>query len=92
MARALDRFFRNPETDELVIAQWPNLPLGIFLAATAVRLAFRPDGDAGTAVSVVGGVSLTWWAVDEILRGDSPFRRVLGAGVLLTSVLGLVTR
>jgi hypothetical protein len=37
-------------------------------------------------------VSIVWWAVDEIVRGDSAFRRVLGGVVLVGSVLGLVMR
>lgn len=88
----IDHFFRNPETGELAIAQRPNLPLTIFLAATAIRLIFRPDGGLGTATSVVGTVSLAWWAADEIVRGDSPFRRVLGAVVLVATVIGALTR
>lgn len=91
MVSALSRFFRNPETGEVVVAQLPNLPLAVFLAATAVRLVLSPEGTAGTVVSVVGTAGLAWWAADEILRGDSPFRRVLGAVVLATVVAGLVT-
>lgn len=88
----IDRFFRNPETGTVVIAQRPNLPLTIFLVATAVRLVFRPEGGLGTATSVVGRVALAWWATDEILRGESPFRRVLGAVVLAATVIGALTR
>lgn len=84
------RFFRSQRTGELAIVQWPNLPLGLYLLATVVRLVLDPDGGVGTAVSVVGGLALAWWALDEVVRGDSPFRRVLGAVVLATAVLGLV--
>jgi hypothetical protein len=87
---AVDRFFRNPETGEVVVAQWPNLPLAIFLVATAVRMVFHPAGGVGTAVSVIGTSALVWWSVDEIVRGDSPFRRVLGGVVLLGTVAGLL--
>ena len=86
------RFFENPETGRVVIAQPPNLPLAIFIAATAVRLIVRPEGDLGTATSVIGTGALAWWAADEILRGDSPFRRVLGAVVLVATVIGALTR
>lgn len=88
--RALDWFVRSPQTGKVVIAQAPNLPLWIFLAATAVRLALRPDGAVGDVVSVVGGVSLAWWSTDEVLRGESPCRRVLGAVVLTSLALRLV--
>jgi hypothetical protein len=89
---ALERFFRNPESGEVVVAQRPNLPLAIFLAASAVRLVFRPDGGAGTATDVIGTVALLWWAADEVLRGDSPFRRVLGAVVFVATIVGAGSR
>jgi hypothetical protein len=89
---AFGRFFRNPETGELKIAQIPNIPLAIFVVVTAVRLAFKPHGTGGTALSVVGALALVWWSVDEILRGDSPFRRVLGGVVLVGFSLSLLMR
>jgi len=79
-------FFRNPNTGEVVVAQTPNLPLWIFLVATAVRLLFHPSGTAGTVVAVVSTVALVVWSVIEIVAGSSPFRRVLGS-VVLVSVL-----
>jgi hypothetical protein len=88
---AVGRLFRNSDTGQWAIVQFPNLPLAIFLVATLVRLAVHPHGGAGTALSVVGGLGLAWWSVDEIARGDSPFRRVLGAVVLVGLVLSLLT-
>jgi hypothetical protein len=88
----VSRFFRNPETGELVIAQMPNIPLWIFLAATAVRMLVHPHGTVGTVVSVVGTVALVVWAVLEIARGESPFRRVLGGVVLLATIVGFFLR
>jgi hypothetical protein len=84
----LPSFFRNPETGRVVIAQPPNIPLWIFIAATAVRLLLHPDGTLGTVVSVIGGVAIVVWALLEIVKGESPFRRVLGAVVLVAVVLG----
>jgi len=89
---AVSRFFRNPETGDIVVAQWPNLPLWVFLAASLVRRLFRLDGTLGTLVSVVATVSLVMWAVLEVARGDSPFRRVLGAVVLVATAVGLLVR
>jgi ABC-type glycerol-3-phosphate transport system permease component len=86
------RFFRNPDTGEVVVFQMPNIPLWIFLAATAARLVFHPNGAVGTAISIIGSVSLVVWAAFEIARGESPFRRVLGAVVLVAVVVGLLTR
>lgn len=85
-------FFTNPDTGKIVIAQPPNLPLAVFLAATATRVVFDPAGTAGTATSVIGTTALLVWAALEARRGDSPFRRVLGAVVLAVTVVGIVTR
>jgi hypothetical protein len=70
----------------------PNIPLWIFLAATAVRMLVHPHGTVGTVVSVVGTVALVVWAVLEIARGESPFRRVLGGVVLLATIVGFFLR
>jgi hypothetical protein len=70
----------------------PNLPLVVFFVAAFVRRVFRPHGAVGGVVSVVAGVSLAWWSIDEIARGDSPFRRVLGGLVLVAMIVGLLVR
>lgn len=88
MRRLLRWFFRDPKTGRVVIAQRPNLPLVIFLVTVVVRVVLHPQGDAGRVVRTVGVVSIVWWSVDEILRGASPFRRVLGAVVLAATLLG----
>jgi hypothetical protein len=85
-------FFRNPETGEIVVAQAPNVPLWVFLAATAVRLLLHPVGNAGTVVSIVSTAAIVVWSLLEIAAGSSPFRRVLGAAVLLASLAGLLLR
>jgi hypothetical protein len=92
LSTAVSRFFRNQRTGDVVVVQMPNLPLWLFLAATATRLLFRPHGSAGTLVSIVGTLSLVVWAGLEIARGESAFRRVLGWVVLLAIVVGRLTR
>ncbi|MDT7539486.1 MAG: hypothetical protein QOI82_3071 [Actinomycetota bacterium] len=89
---ALSRFFRNPETGDVVVAQPPNPPLLVWLAATLIRLVFHPHGALGTALTVIAAVSLVVWSLLEIARGESPFRRVLGAVVLVAIVLGFLLR
>jgi hypothetical protein len=85
------RFFTNPHTGRLAVVQWPNLPLIIFLAATGARVLGHPKGTTGTAVAVVGDAALVVWSLLEIARGDSPFRRVLGAAVLAVMVAGILS-
>ena len=78
MRRDLGWFFRNPETGRIVIAQWPNAPLWAWLVATVLRW------------RVVALVALVVWAVLEVWKGESPFRRVLGAVVLSATILRAV--
>ena len=65
----------------LAVAQWPNPALGVWLTARALAWADLTSLDEGT-LRAVGTGALLVWALDELLRGDSPFRRVLGAVVL----------
>ncbi|HUQ40195.1 MAG TPA: hypothetical protein VM030_08545 [Acidimicrobiales bacterium] len=87
----MQRFFLNPDTGELTIFQAPNPPLWIFFAAALTKRVADPAGTTGTVLAVVSGVALAWWSIDELVRGDSPFRRLLGAVVLAGLVVGFVT-
>jgi hypothetical protein len=82
--------FVSRRSGRLVVAQWPNLPLAIFLVAAAASRIFRPSGDAATFLRVLGIVALVVWALDELMRGVNPFRRILGGAVLVATVVGLV--
>jgi hypothetical protein len=88
VAGVIDWMFRNRRTGGLTIAQLPNASFGIFLAASAVRLLASPGGGYRTALDVIAGVALLWWAGDEVIRGVNPFRRMLGFGVLIIAVVG----
>ena len=82
MRDAFDWLFRNRQTGGITIGQFPNAPLFIWFAATAAQWLFAPEGDVATALGIIGTLALAWWAIDEILRGVNPFRRMLGALVL----------
>jgi hypothetical protein len=88
--RPIDWLLRDRRTGKLVIVQWPNLPLWIFIAAAVVKRVVHPHGNAGTAVAVISFVALMWWAVGEIISGVNPFRRILGAAVAVVTVVGLL--
>ena len=81
--------FRSRETGKVVVVQPLNIPLGVFFVAAAVRRFAGLEGPPRTAVEVVAFVSIMWWAIDEILRGVNPFRRLLGAGVAAATLAGL---
>ena len=87
----VDWLFRNRTTGRITIAQAPNVPLAVFLVAVVVRWLAHPSGGLGTAVDVVALVALVVWAGDEVIRGVNPWRRILGGGVLVYTVVGLLT-
>jgi hypothetical protein len=90
--RAFDWLFRDRETGKIVIWQWPNAPLIVFLVASVAKRAFHPHGSMGTVLTAVTVASLVWWAGDEVLRGVNPFRRLLGGAVLVVTAAGLLLR
>ncbi|MEV7398065.1 hypothetical protein [Aeromicrobium sp. NPDC092404] len=75
----LGSFFRD-ESGRLVVAQVPNSALWVWLSATALR--WSPYDERDAELRWVGAGALTVWALDEVVRGAAPFRRVLGVVVL----------
>ena len=74
--------FEDRRTGKIVIGQTPNLPLIVFVCAFAADAALKPQGAAGTIVRGIKVSSLTYFALDELLRGVNPFRRMGGAALL----------
>ena len=89
MRSGFDWFFRNRRTGAITIAQFPNLPLWIFIGALLLRRIADPAGTARTVLDVVSTLALGWWAGDELLRGVNPFRRMLGGGVLALLIVSV---
>ena len=85
----LDRTFRDRE-GKIVIAQMPNLPLLVGLAATSLQL-ILPSSDLKTAIDLVAFGALFTWAWQEIFKGVNYFRRALGL-VVLVGILALKLR
>ena len=65
--------------------QWPNAALWIYIAASVARAV--TEGGVSHGAGVIATIGLVVWAGDEVIRGVNPFRRVLGAVVLLGLVL-----
>ena len=89
-SRAVDWWFRDRATGEITVAQFPNPPLWIFLGTVVARWLVPEDTGAFTTLRVVALASLGWWAVDELVRGVNPWRRllgVIGCGIVLRGVL-----
>ena len=85
---ATDWLFRDRSTGRLVIGQRPNLPLLLWLVCVVVRWLVHPAAPRSTVLDVVGTTALAIWAGDEVVRGVNPWRRLLGAGVLVALLLG----
>ena len=90
LMRFIDWFWRDRHTGRIVVAQWPNLWLWIFAIASVVEMIPNTAGPAGIAVHIVATVFLVIWAGDELLRGVNPWRRSLGAAVLIALATRLV--
>lgn len=75
------RRFLSDRNGNIVVAQRPNLPLlawaGFAIAASATR------GEWSAYFGWLSAAALLTWSYLEIRQGDSPFRRVLGAVVLV---------
>jgi hypothetical protein len=88
--RAFDWCFRNRRTGAITIAQFPNLPLWIFLVTVALRRFVTETGAPRAFTDAIAVASLGWWAVDEMLRGVNPWRRALGVAGCGLAISGLV--
>ena len=74
-------WFRDAD-GHLTVWQPPNPALGVWLV-TLVLGRFDLSAAHTAAVDGVRHGALVVWSLDEVLRGASPFRRVLGAVVLV---------
>lgn len=70
--------FRSRQTGRIVIAQFPNAALGLYIAVALTRRVFDPVGTVRTTLDWMAVGALGWWAVDEVVRGVNPWRRALG--------------
>jgi hypothetical protein len=81
-------WFRAPD-GRLAVWQLPNPALCVWMAAV-VLVRFPLSTTHATTVDGVRRGALLVWALDEVVRGASPFRRLLGAVVLATQLVSLV--
>ncbi len=90
----LEWAFRSRRTGRITIGQMPNLALGLFLVASVMRRLLRSSapGGCGTALDVASIGALVWWAGDEVVRGENPWRRFLGGAVMTWELIRLWPR
>lgn len=76
-----DKTFRDSEGN-IVIAQWPNLPLIVAIASSLLTLVFDSGNLYQLADAIAFGSWFTWgWL--EIFDGVNYFRRALGLVVTI---------
>ena len=85
--RPASRFFRGRD-GRLVLFQWPNPAIVVFFLALALR--WSPWDARDSELLWLGRGALIVWAVDELVRGDAPVRRLLGTVVLAWQIFVLV--
>jgi hypothetical protein len=91
-ARSLfDWWFRDRRTGQITVAQFPNVPLWIFLGTVVLRRVMATGTPARTTVAGIGVAALAWWALDEVFRGVNPWRRLLGLGGCAFAAAGVVS-
>lgn len=76
----LDWFIRDSKTGKLALIQFPNPALWVFISATLLRLSSYDAHD--TKLGWIASGALIAWALDELVRGRAPARRLLGLVVL----------
>ena len=81
-------WFRSSD-GSLTLLQLPNPALCVWLV-TLVLGWFHLSAATATAVEGVRHGAVVVWALDEVVRGASPFRRVLGAAILAAQLVTFV--
>ena len=92
MKRLSNWLFRSRDTGKIVLAQFPNVPLWGFILAMLLRWTLPLDPHGRQVIGAVALGFLTWWSLDEMVRGVNPWRRFLGATVLAFIAVAIVSR
>jgi hypothetical protein len=80
-----DRFFRD-KNGNIVIVQPPNLPIMVWAIANVLQLIFRTE-IINTGLETISLIAIVIWSLAEIFQGVTNFRRVLGAIVLIATIV-----
>jgi hypothetical protein len=74
----------------LTLAQWPNPALAVWLTAVVFMSTGVLGSDRSAALTCVSQGALVVWALDELVRGASPIRRLVGGVVLVGQLVRLL--
>ena len=81
-------WFRSPD-GRLTLWQFPNPALCVWLVTLVLGWLELSAAHAAAVAGIRQGALLVW-SLDEVIRGDSPFRRTLGAVILAFQIATLV--
>ena len=79
---AIRKLFFQDNTGKYAVAQPPNIPVYIIIVSYLLGRIVT-TGPWHDVVEAVNSGAIFLWAYLEIMYGESVFRRVLGAGVML---------
>ena len=88
-ARFSSRWWITDREGHVALVHAPNPALGVWLVSVVVGWTSLLHGHRATALSWLGTGALVVWALDEVVRGTSPARRILGAVVLAVQLVRL---
>jgi hypothetical protein len=83
------RWWVEDRRGRLALASWPNPALTVWLVSLVVGWTDVLGTERAATLSLVGKGALVVWGLDELVRGASPVRRILGALVLVTQLVRL---
>jgi hypothetical protein len=86
--KVTQKFFGN-NYGRIVLWQTPNVPLIVWFGCNVANWLIASRG-LSLVLHEIGTVALVIWAVLELGRGESYFRRTLGLVVLIWAVGGLL--
>jgi hypothetical protein len=84
-----DKTFKDNEGN-VVLAQAPNLPLLVWLAATLLKLVIT-SGSIYIGLDAIAFGTLFTWAWQELFQGVNYFRRALGLVVLMVVIASKIS-
>lgn len=86
MIKSAVKRFCTDKNGNIVLFQSPNIPLTVWVVCTLFVFFFK-DYKVSSGISFVGSAFLLTWAYLEITTGANPFRRLLGAVVLVAIIV-----
>lgn len=83
------RWWVSDREGRLALVFAPNPALAVWLLCTVVGWADVLGAERSDTLAAIGKGALVVWALDEVVRGASPARRILGSVVLVAQLAWL---